>query len=123
MKKALAVLAGLMLAVMVAVAQLPAPQFRQVKDRAPQTRILTGMVSNQQGNPLADSVVYLTNTRTMGVKTYIVGKDGMYRFPSLSPNIDYQVYAQYQSHKSDTKTLSSFDSRPNAVINLKVEVK
>jgi hypothetical protein len=47
----------------------------------------------------------------------------MYRFPSLSPNIDYQVYAQYQSHKSDTKTLSSFDSRPNAVINLKVEVK
>lgn len=123
MKKALAVLAGLMLAVTVAVAQLPAPQFRQVKDRAPQTRILTGMVSNQQGNPLADSVVYLTNTRTMGVKTYIVGKDGMYRFPSLSPNIDYQVYAQYQSHKSDTKTLSSFDSRPNAVINLKVEVK
>lgn len=123
MKKALAVLAGLMLAVTVAVAQLPAPQFRQVKDRAPQTRILTGMVSNQQGNPLADSVVYLTNTRTMGVKTYIVGKDGMYRFPSLSPNIDYQVFAQYQSHKSDTKTLSSFDSRPNAVINLKVEVK
>jgi carboxypeptidase family protein len=122
-KKALAVLAGLMLAVTVAVAQLPAPQFRQVKDRAPQTRILTGMVSNQLGNPLADSVVYLTNTRTMGVKTYIVGKDGMYRFPSLSPNIDYQVYAQYQSHKSDTKTLSSFDSRPNAVINLKVEVK
>jgi hypothetical protein len=122
-KKALAVLAGLMLAVTVAVAQLPAPQFRQVKDRAPQTRILTGMVSNQQGNPLADSVVYLTNTRTMGLKTYIVGKDGMYRFPSLSPNIDYQVYAQYQSHKSDTKTLSSFDSRPNAVINLKVEVK
>ena len=123
MKKALAVLAGLMLAVTVVVAQLPAPQFHQVKDRAPQTRILTGMVSNQHGNPLADSVVYLTNTRTMGVKTYIVGKDGMYRFPSLSPNIDYQVYAQYQSHKSDTKTLSSFDSRPNAVINLKVEVK
>jgi carboxypeptidase family protein len=122
-KKALAVLAGLMLAVTVAVAQLPAPQVRQVKDRAPQTRILTGMVSNQHGNPLADSVVYLTNTRTMSVKTYIVGKDGVYRFPSLSPNIDYQVYAQYQSHKSDTKTLSSFDSRPNAVINLKVEVK
>jgi len=65
----------------------------------------------------------LTNTRNMGVKTYIVGKDGMYRFPSLSPNIDYQVYAQFQSHKSDTKTLSSFDSRPNAVINLRVDVK
>lgn len=123
MKKTLAVLAGMMLAVTVAAAQLRAQQFHEVKDKAPQTRTLTGLVSNQHGNPLSDSVVYLTNTRTMGVKTYIVGKDGMYRFPSLSPNIDYQVYAQYQSHKSDTKTLSSFDSRPNAVINLKVEVK
>lgn len=121
MKKTLAVFAGMMLAVTLAAAQLPS--FRQVKDHAPQTRTLTGMVSNQHGSPLGDSVVYLTNTRTMGVKTYIVGKDGTYRFPALSPNIDYQVYAQYQTHKSDTKTLSSFDSRPNAVINLRVEVK
>ncbi len=123
MKKTLALLAGMMLVVAVAAAQLPTPQFRQVKERAPQTRTLTGMVSNQHGTPLSDSVVYLTDTRTMGVKTYIVGKDGMYRFPALSPNVDYQVYAQYQSRRSDTKTLSSFDSRPNAVINLRVEVK
>lgn len=123
MKKTLALLVGMMLVVAVAAAQLPTPQFRQVKERAPQTRTLTGMVSNQHGTPLSDSVVYLTDTRTMGVKTYIVGKDGVYRFPALSPNIDYQVYAQYQSRRSDTKTLSSFDSRPNAVINLRVEVK
>ena len=123
MKKTLALLAGMMLVVAVAAAQLPTPQFRQVKERAPQTRTLTGMVSNQHGTPLSDSVVYLTDTRTMGVKTYIVGKDGMYRFPALSPNVDYQVYAQYQGRRSDTKTLSSFDSRPNAVINLRVEVK
>ena len=123
MKKTLALLVGMMLVVAVAAAQLPTPQFRQVKERAPQTRTLTGMVSNQHGTPLSDSVVYLTDTRTMGVKTYIVGKDGVYRFPALSPNIDYQVYAQYQSRRSDTKTLSSFDSRPNARINLKINTK
>ncbi len=123
MKKTGVLLVGLLFASTLALAQLPAPQFYQAKEKAPQTRTLTGMVSNQHGNPLSDSVVYLTNTRTMGVKTYIVGNDGMYRFPSLSPNIDYQVYAQFKSRKSDTKTLSSFDSRPNAVINLRVEVK
>lgn len=123
MKKTLFVVIGLFFAVTVAMAQLPAPGFREVKERAPQTRTLTGMVSNEHGHALADAVVYLTNTRTMGVKTYIVGKDGTYRFPSLSPNVDYQVYAQYQGRRSDTKTLSSFDSRPSAVINLKVEVK
>jgi len=122
-RKTWAVLVGLMLAGTLAAAQLPRPQFREVKERAPQTRTLTGFVSNEHGSPLSDSVVYLTNTRTMGVKTYIVGTDGLYRFPALSPNIDYQVYAQYKNQKSDTKTLSSFDSRPNAVINLRIDVK
>ncbi len=123
MKKTWALLIVMLAAETFAAAQLQVPAFREVKERAPQTRTLTGFVSNQHGSPLSDSVVYLTNTRTMNVKTYIVGADGMYRFPALSPNVDYQVYAQYQNHKSDTKTLSSFDSRPNAVINLRIEVK
>jgi hypothetical protein len=59
----------------------------------------------------------------MAVKTFIVGPDGTYRFPALSPNVDYQVFAEYKGSKSDTKTLSSFDSRTNAAINLKVDVK
>lgn len=123
MKKTLVVLIGLLLAGTLALAQVPAGQFYQVKERAPQTRTLTGFVSNQHGSPLSDSVVYLTNTRSMNVKTYIVGKDGMYRFPALSPDVDYQIYAQYKNQRSDTKTLSSFDSRSNAVINLRIQVK
>lgn len=123
MKKTLAVLIGMLFAGTLALAQSPAPHFYPVKEHAPQTRTLTGFVSNQHGSPLSDSVVYLTNTRSMNVKTYIVGKDGMYRFPALSPDIDYQVYAQFKGQKSDTKTLSSFDSRPNAVINLRIQVK
>ena len=123
MKKTLAVLIGIVLAGTWALAQSPAPGFRPVKERAPQTRTLTGFVSNQHGSPLSDSVVYLTNTRSMNVKTYIVGKDGMYRFPALSPDIDYQIYAQYKGQRSDTKTLSSFDSRSNAVINLRIQVR
>lgn len=122
-KKTWALLVVVLAAGTVAMAQLSAPTFLPVKERAPQTRTLTGFVSNQHGSPLSDSVVYLTNTRNMNVKTYIVGKDGMYRFPALSPNVDYQVYAQYKNQKSDTKTLSSFDSRPNAVINLRIEVR
>ena len=72
------------------------------------SRTLTGKVGPQD-NPLPNAVVYLTNTRTRAVKTYIVGQDGVYRFPSLSPNIDYEVYAQFNGHKSDTKTVSQFE--------------
>jgi len=100
---------------------LTAEQFpRSGKDKQPTTRLLTGQVTAGNGAPLPNSVVYLTNTRTMAIKTYIVGKDGNYRFPELSPNVDYHVYAQFNNQRSDTKTLSSFDSRTQNVINLHV---
>lgn len=87
------------------------------------SRVLTGRVADRQDNPLPNAVVYLTNSRTRAVKTYIVGQDGVYRFPSLSPNIDYEVYAQYNGHKSDTKTVSQFDNRPQVNINLKIDTR
>ena len=86
-------------------------------------RLLTGRVADKQDAPLPDSVVYLANTRTRAVKTFIVGKDGIYRFPALSPNVDYEVYAQYKDRKSDTKTVSQFDTRPTVNINLKIDMK
>jgi hypothetical protein len=89
------------------------------KDKA-QGRLLLGKVLDQQDNPVANSVVYLTNTRTHAVKTYIVGQDGTYRFPGLS-TMDYEVYAQYNGHKSDTKSVSQFDDRPQVYIDLKID--
>lgn len=86
-------------------------------------RLLTGRVVDQQENPMPNAVVYLTNTRTRAIKTYIAGKDGSYRFPALSPNIDYEVYAQNNGHKSDTKTVSQFDNRNAVNINLKIDNK
>jgi len=90
-------------------------------EKGDNTRILIGKVMDRQDTPLANAVVYLTNTRTRAVKTYIVGQDGSYRFPSLSPNIDYEVYAQFNGKKSDTKTVSQFDTRQQVNINLKID--
>jgi hypothetical protein len=50
-----------------------------------------------------------------------VGADGIYRFPALSLNVDYEVYAQYNGRKSDTKTVSQFDNRQTVNINLKID--
>ncbi len=86
-------------------------------------RLLTGRVTDRQDQPLPESVVYLSNTRTRATKSFIVGADGVYRFPALSPNIDYEVYAQYKGRKSDTKTVSQFDTRPTVNINLKIDTR
>lgn len=86
-------------------------------------RLLLGKVLDPQDNPLPDAVVYVTNTRTRAVKTYIVGADGTYRFPALSAAVDYEVYAQYKGRKSDAKSVSQFDDRSQVYIDLKIDTR
>src|SRR5262249_28835832 len=90
------------------------------KDK-PVGRLLYGKVLDHQDNPLINAVVYVTNTRTRAVKTYIVGQDGTYRFPALSNAVDYEVYAQHNGKKSDTKSLSQFDDRTEVYLTLKID--
>ncbi len=91
------------------------------KDKA-QGRLLLGKVLDQQDNPVAGAIVYVTNMRTHAVKTYIVSQEGSYRFPGLS-TVDYEVYAQYNGHKSDTKSVSQFDDRSQVYIDLKIDMR
>ena len=98
----------------------PPPQFGN-RPKADNTRLLTGKVMDHGDNPLPNAVVYLTNTKTRAVKTYIVSQDGTYRFPALQPNIDYEVYAQHDGRKSDVKTVSQFNDNSQVSLNLKID--
>jgi Carboxypeptidase regulatory-like domain len=100
-----------------------ATSYAKDKDKETVGRMLTGKVLDRHDNPLPDAVVYLSNTRTRAVKSYIIGADGAYHFPELSPNIDYEVYAQYKGQKSDTKTVSQFDDRKIVNIILRIDAK
>src|SRR5256885_10961149 len=82
MKKSITVVWLLFLFTAMVVAS-PPPQFGSSKPKPDNTRLLTGKVLDHGDNPLPNAVVYLTNTRTRAVKTYIVSQDGSYRFPSL----------------------------------------
>lgn len=84
-----------------------------------QGRLLYGKVLDQQDNPVVGAIVYLTNSRTHAVKTYIVSQEGTYRFPGLS-SMDYEVYAQHNDRKSDTKSVSQFDDRSQVYIDLRI---
>jgi len=105
---------------------VPTPAAAQIfgRDKKPEpTRLLLGKVLDSADNPLPNAVVYLTNTRDRSVKTYIVGPEGTYRFPALQPNLDYEVYALFNKHKSHTKTVSQFDNRTQVYIDLKIDAK
>ena len=85
------------------------------------TRNLSGKVISRQDQPIGRAIVYLKNTKSLAIKTYITEPDGTYRFPSLSPNIDYEVYAEHNGARSDTKTVSAFDTRKQFNINLQIK--
>jgi hypothetical protein len=113
-------LGGLALACML---QLPAPRASAAPLQRGQSesRTMIGHVMTKQDQPVHKAIVYLKNTKTLVIKTYITDADGSYRFSGLASNVDYEVYAEQQGARSDTKTLSSFDSRKQVNFTLKLK--
>jgi hypothetical protein len=88
-----------------------------------QLRTFHGAVLDRQENPVPSSVVYLKNVRSQAVKTYIADDTGHYRFSGLDPNVDYELHAEHDDLTSSTRTISSFDSRRDVDVPLKLTKK
>jgi hypothetical protein len=86
-----------------------------------QVRVVQGNVTNSADQLQANAVVYLQDQKTLEVRTYITQTDGHYRFGQLSSDVDYQIWAEYQGHKSKTRAISSFDSKKQFNFDLKID--
>jgi hypothetical protein len=91
------------------------------KQKGPVLKTVSGRVTGKDDVPLKDAIVYIKNTRTNAIKTYIADEAGKYQFNALLPNVDYEIFADAKGAKSDTKRLSSFDSRTDVTINLHID--
>ncbi|QNI31909.1 carboxypeptidase regulatory-like domain-containing protein [Alloacidobacterium dinghuense] len=81
-------------------------------------RSVEGKVYGAQSVPQSSAVVYLQDSKTNNIKSFISTQDGSYRFGQLSPDVDYQLWAEYKGKKSDKKTISSFNSKKQLFIDL-----
>jgi len=89
-----------------------------------QLRTVRGVVADKSSeDPVPSAVVFLKNTRTNAVRSYIADEEGNYRFSGLDPNVDYEIHAEKDGAKSGTRTVSSFDNKKEIIINLKLEKK
>ncbi len=86
-------------------------------------RVVQGKVEDKADAPIKGAVVYLKDGHTSAVKSYISGDDGSYRFGQLAQNVDYQVWAEFPAggKKSPVKSISSFDSKTEFNIILKID--
>jgi len=88
-----------------------------------QLRTVRGVVVDKGENPVEGGVVFLKNLRTNQVKSYIADNEGLFRFSGLDPNADYEVHAEKEGAKSQTRQVSSFDNKKEIVLTLKLDKK
>ena len=84
-------------------------------------RIAAGKVVSKDGAPVKGAVVHLKDTRSLSQRSYITGADGTFRFGELSGSTDYDIWADLNGAKSNTRSISSFDSKNNFDFTLKMK--
>jgi hypothetical protein len=107
----------------VAVPLLAVLSVAQDGKREAQLRTVRGVVIDKSDGPISGSIVFLKNMRTNTVRSNYTDDTGNYRFSGLDPNADYELHAEKEGSKSQTRTVSSLDGRKDIVLNLKIEKK
>ena len=85
------------------------------------TRSVQGIVMDASSNPVNQAVVQLKDTKTLQIRSFITHADGAYHFAGLGTNTEYELRAEKDSSSSSSRTLSIYDSRKTAVIDLKLK--
>jgi hypothetical protein len=91
------------------------------KKADPTIRTVQGTLSDAAGDPISSGIVQLKDMKSLQVRSFITLDGGKYHFSGLSANVDYEIKGEFNGAESDTKTLSVFDSRKEAIVNLKLK--
>jgi hypothetical protein len=84
-------------------------------------RVVQGRVMDKSDGLLQGAVVYLKDGHSLAVKSFISNEQGTYRFGQLAQNTDYEIWAERDGKKSPVKTISSFDSKNQIYIDLRID--
>jgi hypothetical protein len=114
----LALLAGLAAFGLGAAARAQQPA---TPDQMPAQRVAEGRVVTRSEAPIPGAVVYLKDSKSLAVRTFIADADGRFHFGQLSQNADYELWANAAGERSKSKSISSFDSRNSYSFVLKID--
>ena len=85
------------------------------------TRSVQGVVTDASGQPVNKAVVQLKDTKSLQIRSYITEPDGSYHFAGLSTNVEYELEAKKDTVISGKKTLTVFNTKKAAIVNLKLK--
>ena len=89
---------------------------------APTTaRAVQGHVVDKQDAPVPGAIVYLKDTRSLAVKSYLSDEKGQFHFGQLADGADYEVWAEQNGQRSSSKSISQFNSKVDIQFTLKID--
>lgn len=84
-------------------------------------RVVTGRVLDAGDSALVGATVFLKNLKSKNIRSYSSDKDGHFRFTNVYMAEDHELWAEKEGKKSAVKTISSWDSRKEMEVDLKVK--
>lgn len=90
--------------------------------KAPTLLTVDGMVQDKSGAPVQGAVVYLQDTKSMAVKSFLSDADGHFHFRHLPLSTDFGLWAELNGKRTKTKNISQFNSKPDLHFTLKLDV-
>jgi hypothetical protein len=90
--------------------------------KVPKLRTVEGMVCSKEGTPIRGAVVYLQDSKSLAVKSYLSDAQGRFHFRQLSTSADFDLWAELNGKRSKTKSISQFNSKTDLSYKLKLPV-
>ena len=97
----------------------------RINPKADKSRLrdLKGTVKDESEAPVEGAIVKLKNGNSGKVVEFITRKDGAYLFYDLNMDTDYDLTVVRDGFEDGKKTLSKYDTRKPATLNLQIEHK
>ena len=84
-------------------------------------RTVTGTVLDGASNPVQGATVFLKNQKSKTIRSFTSLANGHFYFAQVNKADDFDLWAEKNGHKSEVKTVSSWDDRTDFVTVLKMK--
>ena len=84
-------------------------------------RAVTGSVVDANSAPVVGATVFLEDLKSKSIRSFTTDDKGHFRFAQVSMSQDYDLWAEKDGKKTAVKTVSSWDTRKEFEVELKLK--
>ena len=84
-------------------------------------RVVMGSVVDANSAPIPGATVFLKDLKSKAIRSYTSTDKGRFRFAQVNMAEDHELWAEKDGKKTATKTVSSWDTRKEFEVELKLK--